>query len=301
MHPAIEGSPVGSLENNSQQPISSTTSFRPACCGSGHKDDSSEPWRSLLDDAAPREHIVQLYQDEQFLNRAVCRFAAAALAHGEGVILVPTAAHWEAFCPRLEAEGVDIKEVQSQGQLTVVDADELLPRFMGQDMPDAPVFLGLAGEEVARARGRNRYPKVRWWGEMVNILWERGSVAASMALEDLFDQLAHEQEIAIFCSFLMDNFDGEVHTRMLPRLGQNHSHLIPVENYFHLERAVADALREIVGPVEASVLENKLLEHYTPPFMMPSSQALLFALRQVLPDVAEAVLHRSGTFYRASS
>ena len=68
------------------------------------------------------------------------------------------------------AEGVNIKEAQSHGQLTVVDADELLHRFMGQEMPDAPVFLDLAGEAVARARGRNRYPKVRWWGEMVNVL-----------------------------------------------------------------------------------------------------------------------------------
>jgi hypothetical protein len=194
---------------------------------------------------------------------------------------------------------VNIKEAESKGQLTVVDADELLPRFMDQEMPDAPVFLGLAGEAVARVRGRDRYSKVRWWGEMVNVLWERGNATASMALEDLFDQLAHEQEIAIFCSFLMDNFDGEIHTRMLPRLGQNHSHLIPVENYDRLESAVADALREIVGPVEASILEKKLLEHYAPPFNMPPSQALLFALRQVLPKVADTVLQRSGTLYRA--
>ena len=38
-----------------------------------------EPWSGLLASAAPRDHIVQLYQDQQFLNRAVCRFAAAAL------------------------------------------------------------------------------------------------------------------------------------------------------------------------------------------------------------------------------
>jgi hypothetical protein len=289
---------MSSVDSSLQQPEGSTT-VRPVCCGGPHQIDNREPWQNLLHNAAPKEHIVQLYQDEQFLNRAVCRFAAAALAHGEGVILVPTAAHWEAFYPRLEAEGVDIKEAQAQGQLTVVDADELLPRFMGQEMPDAPVFLGLAGEAVARARGRKRYPKVRWWGEMVNVLWERGNATASMALEDLFDQLAHEQEIAIFCSFVMDNFNGEVHTRMLPRLAQNHSHLIPVENYVRLEHAVADALREVVGPVEASILEKKLLEHYSPPFMMPPSQALLFALRQVLPDVADAVLHRSGALYCA--
>ena len=73
-----------------------------------------EPWDGLLASAGPRDHIVQLYQDQQFLNRAVCRFAAGAIANGEGVILVPTAAHWEAFRPRLEAEGVDVKAAQRQ-------------------------------------------------------------------------------------------------------------------------------------------------------------------------------------------
>src|SRR4051812_14652808 len=68
-----------------------------------------EPWQNLLADAGPRDHIVQLYQDQEFLNRAVCRFAAGALANGEAVILVPTLAHWDAFCPRLEAAGVDVK------------------------------------------------------------------------------------------------------------------------------------------------------------------------------------------------
>ena len=259
-----------------------------------------QPWSRLLADAAPRDHIVQLYQDQHFLNRAVCRFAAAALANGEAVILVPTLAHWNAFRPRLEAEGVDVEAVQGRGQLTVVDADELLPRFMREAMPDAPVFLGLAADVIARARGAGRYPKVRWWGEMVNVLWERGDVAASMTLEDLFDQLAHGHDIAIFCSFLMDNFNGDVHARMLPRLGENHSHLIPVEDYARLERAVADALRETVGPDEAPVLEGQLLSRYPAPFHMPRPQALLLALRQVLPLVADAVLQRSRTLYAAS-
>src|SRR5277367_2168953 len=116
-----------------------------------------EPWDGLLAAAGPRDHIVQLYQDQQFLNRAVCRFAAGAIANGEGVILVPTAAHWEAFCPRLEAEGVDVKAAQARGQLTVVDADELLPRFMRDAMPDAPLFLGLAADVIAKARGQDRY------------------------------------------------------------------------------------------------------------------------------------------------
>ena len=259
-----------------------------------------EPWVRVVADAAPSDHIVQLYQDQGFLNRAVCRFAGAALANGEGIILVPTLTHWNAIRPRLEAEGVNVEAVRQRGQLTVVDADEFLPRFMRDAMPDSPVFLGLAADVIGRARAGGRYPKVRWWGEMVDVLWERGDVAASMNLEDLFDQLAKRHEIAIFCSFLMDNFNGQVHAHLLPRLGTNHSHLIPVEDYARLERAVADALRETVGTEEARVLESRLLSDYRQPFAMPRAQALLLALRQLLPAVADPVLERSRRLYTAS-
>jgi hypothetical protein len=258
-----------------------------------------EPWDRVVTEAAPREHIVQLYQDQDFLNRAVCRFAGAALANGEGIILVPTLRHWNAFRPRLEAEGVDVDAARERGQLTVVDADDTLPRFMRDGMPDSPVFLGLAAEVIRKARAGGRYKTVRWWGEMVNVLWERGDVAASMNLEDLFDQLGEEQNVALFCSFLMDNFDGEVHTHMLPRLGTNHSHLIPVDDYARLERAVADALRETVGADQARVLEDRLLSDYREPFNMPRGQALLLALRQFHPTVADPVLLRSRNLYTA--
>lgn len=262
--------------------------------------DWQAPWDGLLAGAGPSDHIVQLYQDQQFLNRAVCRFAAGAIANGEGVILVPTHAHWDAFRPRLEVEGVNVQEAQDKGQLTVVDADELLPRFMKDKMPNAPVFLGLAGEVIAKARGEARYPKVRWWGEMVNLLWEQGNVEASMSLEDQFDHLAKHQEIAIFCSFVMDNFNSEVHSRLLPRLGQNHSHLIPVEDYARLERAVGDALRLTVGADDARVLTQQLMANYSPALQMPRSQALLLALRDSLPEVADSVLKRSRELYHRS-
>jgi hypothetical protein len=195
---------------------------------------------------------------------------------------------------------VDVQAALARGQLTVVDADELLPHFMRGAMPDPPVFTGVFGDVVRQARAGGGYQRVRVWGEMVDVLWERGDVAASMNLEDLFDQLAKKVDIAIFCSFLMDNFNGDVHAHMLPRLGTNHSHLIPVEDYVRLERAVADALREMVGPAEARVLESRLLSRYKPPFTMPPAQALLLALRQLLPTLADPVLQRSRNLYAAS-
>jgi hypothetical protein len=136
---------------------------------------------------------------------------------------------------------------------------------------------------------------------MVNFLWERGDVAASMTLEDLFDQyVAKKDDVAIACSFLMDNFKADIQARLLPRLGTNHSHLIPVEDYARLGRAVADALREAVGAEEAGVLEDRLLAEYRRAFDMPRAEALLLALRQVRPTLADPVLHRSGELYAAA-
>jgi hypothetical protein len=259
-----------------------------------------ESWDQVVADAAPGDHIVQLYQDRAFLNRAVCRYAHAGLANGEGVILFSTLTHWDAVRPRLEAEGVDVRSAQERGQLTVFDADELLTRFMRRAIPDPPTFAEVVGDIIGRAHAGGSYPKVRAWGEMVNVLWQRGDAAASMNLEDLFDQLNKIVHIVMFCSFLMDNFNGDVHEAMLPRLGTNHSHLIPVEDYARLERAVEDALRETVGPDEARVLESQMLSRYWPPYSMPRSEALLLALRQFLPTVADPVLRRSRELYSAS-
>jgi len=69
-------------------------------------------------------------------------------------------------------------------------------------------------------------------GELVDVLWERGDVAASMNLEDLFDQLNKKNwHRDVLLPFLMDNFNGDVHAHMLPRLGRITLHLIPVEDY----------------------------------------------------------------------
>ena len=259
-----------------------------------------ESWDQVVADATPGDHIVQIYQDQEFLNSAVCRYVGVGLANGEGIILFSTLTHWDAFRSRLEAEGVDVRAAKERGQLTVFDADELLTRFMTGAMPDPPTFTAVIGDIIGEAHAGGSYQKVRAWGEMVNVLWERGDAAASMNLEDLFDRLNKIVHIVMFCSFLMDNFNGDVHEAMLPRLGTNHSHLIPVEDYARLERAVEGALLETVGSDEARVLEGQLLSRYRPPYSMPRSEALLLALRQFLPTVADPVLRRSRELYSAS-
>ena len=49
-----------------------------------------ESWDQVVADAAPGDHIVQLYQDQEFLNCAVCRYVGDGIANGEGIVLFPT-------------------------------------------------------------------------------------------------------------------------------------------------------------------------------------------------------------------
>ena len=72
-------------------------------------------------------------------------------------------------------------------------------------------------------------------------------------------------------------------------LGVNHR-TAPVE--------VREALS--FGPEEARVVEDRLLSGYRQAFDMPRAEALLLALRQVRPNVADAVLQRSGELYATS-
>src|ERR1700742_2110037 len=77
----------------------------------------SEPWDRLVADAGPCDHIVQLYQDEDFLSRAVCRFAGGALANGEATTRVQPPPHGTAFPPGLGPGAVNVKAAQERGQL----------------------------------------------------------------------------------------------------------------------------------------------------------------------------------------
>jgi hypothetical protein len=56
----------------------------------------------------------------------------------------------------------------------------------------------------------------------------------------------------------------------------------------------------MVGADEASVLERRLRSRYQPPFTMPPAQALLLALRQFLPGLADPVLELSREMYALS-
>jgi len=253
----------------------------------------SSPWQTLLASPGPDGHVVQLYQDDGFFGDAVSHFAASGLAQGDAVILVATGAHWELLADCLSGKGLDVVALRRHGQLLLLDADATLPTFLVDTLPDAPTFKALARATIAQARTGSQSGRVRWWGEMVNVLFVTGNGRGSTRLEELFDEVAHEEAIAIFCSLLMDPFDAKMYEGPLQAVCGTHAHLIPVANEAHQTACVHQALLDVFGTVERPLLEDLRSATGWQGTGMPPAQALLLWLHGTVPHVAARVLARA--------
>jgi hypothetical protein len=259
-------------------------------------DQTLSPWKTLLADPGPEGHVVQLYQDDGFFGEAVSHFAAEGLLKEESIIIVATKPHWSNISGRLSSSGFEIEELRRRGQLIVLDADETLPKFLDNDMPDARTFKEIARATIAKARAGGRYRDVRWWGEMVNVLYIEGNRRGSNRLEELFDEVAHEESIAIFCSFLMDKYDPKIYDGPLQDVCRTHAHLIPAANYKLHRKCVDQAVTQVFKGKQSQFLECLALSNFWFCPGMPSSQALLLWLKKSLPHMADQVLHLASRY-----
>jgi hypothetical protein len=257
-----------------------------------------ESWREILAEPGEDGHIVQLYQDEEFYGEAISHFAAEGMARGESIILVATKPHWQNISRRLRSKGLDLEARFREGQLTLLDADDTLPRFMVGEVPDGGIFKPLARQTIERARAGGKFPRVRWWGEMVNVLYVNGNAKGSHQLEGFFDQVAHEERIAIFCSFLMDRFDPRIYDEAFGNVCSTHSHVIPSDDYSLHRVTVNRAVGEVLGDITKPLLRT-LDSWQGPPTLMPSSQTLLLWIREHMPAQFPSVLSRARELTRA--
>jgi hypothetical protein len=248
------------------------------------------PWKELLANPGPTGHIVQLYQEADFYGEAISHFAAEGIVRGESIIIVATRPNWANISGRLIRKGFSLEDLFRQGQLVMLDAEQTLPKFLVGGMPDAKIFKPLARATIDRARAGGKFPRVRWWGEMVNLLYVDGNQSGSTRLEELFDEVAHEQSIAIFCSFLMDKYDPSIYDHAFGDVCRTHAQVIPTENYA-MHRAIVDrAIGDVIGPIDGSLLRSLASWARGRALAMPASQLILLWVKDALPTKFDEVL-----------
>jgi hypothetical protein len=252
-------------------------------------------WRELLQDldnsgkTEPKgQHIVQAYQDENFLAEAVSVFTAAGLRRNDGIILIVTKAHGDLIRQRLQQEKCNLPEAVEHKQVILLDAEKYLSKFMHAGVPDEKLFKQTIGNMMDQLH--QKFSTIRVYGEMVDILWRKGNRPASIRLEELWNDLGRDHQFSLFCSYAMDPLDKQVYDGSLQEVCAHHSHFIPTRDYQGLEKAVDQASDTILGGSLSTLVQILAPLDSPPTARMPEAQAALFWLAENLPTTAQKVL-----------
>ena len=256
-------------------------------------------WSKFLESAAPGGHAVQVYRELDELAVSLGMFLHAGFRTGEPALVIATDGHWSAFRDELERRGHDVEEVQELGLLTCCDVDETLAAFMDGDLPSAARFEKTVGgilDDVAR-----RFPDrtVRAFGEMVDVLSQRGQGAAAVALEELWNELFETRRFALLCAYELDVFDLDAQTTALPEIVRTHTHPRPVADTARLAAAVHETLTDVLGSDAAARIYLRVAEE-VPRTALPRAQAVLMWLSRDQPEIARRVLQRARVRYAAA-
>lgn len=239
-------------------------------------------WPQLLQHPCGGEHFVQVYRDQAFLSSAVGEYIGTGLAQGDGAIIIAGPEHRAAFL-----ETIQPGDALQRGQLVLLDAEETLGRFHpASGTPDWQAFHALVGGLIAKMR--LDYPAVRAYGEMVDVLWQRGEREAAIRLEEFWNELAKLQTFSLLCAYRMDHLDPQSYGA-LECVCKVHTHLIPAADTARFERAVLEASEEVLDAPLAGMLLS-LAERHGTRTAMPQGQATLLWLQRNMPRTAERVL-----------
>jgi signal transduction histidine kinase/ActR/RegA family two-component response regulator len=198
------------------------------------------------------EHFVQFYEAEPPLFDSLVGFIGDGLAAGEAGIVIATAEHRDELERRLRAVGIDVERARAAGIYVALDAADTLSRIVVDGVLEAERFSELIGGELARAAGGRR--RVRVFGEMVGLLLARGHVAATVRLEELWNELRHTHAFRLFCAYPLEQLGGRGLAHPIVEVCARHSRVIPAGT-----RSPDPATRQRLGELEIQVEDLRRL------------------------------------------
>lgn len=180
------------------------------------------------------DHAVQFYETDEFLVATVADFLTPALQCGDAAVVVATPEHREAFAAAMTATGIDVDAAVRDTRYLAFDAQELLSAFMVGGAPDPRRFETVVGSVLNRACAGGR--RVRVYGEMVALLWADGDVTSTIALEDMWNDLARVMRFSLLCAYPMQGFDDRARAAFR-RICHQHSAVVPALDRAPVEEA----------------------------------------------------------------
>ena len=187
--------------------------------------DSSKPPRR---NSSGYPHAVKFYIDEGSLGRTVADFLVPALNERLPALVIATPAHRTLIADELARRDVNVRRLEDDGDLQMLDAEQTLALFMAGNEPDRVRFEATVNGLIERAcKGRRDCP-VRAYGEMVDVLWKRGTTDAAIRLEILWNRIATDAKFSLLCGYAVGSFYKQIASNpTFQTVCDQHNHIIP--------------------------------------------------------------------------
>lgn len=170
-------------------------------------------------------HQVQFYDAHDALGTNVASFLAVPLLRGEAALVVATPEHRTAFATQLEAAGIDLDAVRTEGRYVELDGAETLAGFTTDTGPGHERFHAQVGGMVADLAAR--FGAVSAYGEMVGLLAADGHLVAALELEALWSATMEELPLRMLCGYPRELFEDPVAQQDLDSVCSAHDGVAP--------------------------------------------------------------------------
>lgn len=180
--------------------------------------------------SAAYPHAVKFYDDDEALGRTVAEFLAPGLRVRQPAIVIATPEHLTLIGNELEQRSLDVHQLEADGDLQMLDADETLALFMSGGEPDPLRFHATVDGLIDRACKGRPPCAVRAYGEMVDVLWKRANADGAIRLEILWNRVSAHAEFSLLCGYAVGNFYKEIASGpTFQTVCDQHNHVIPAE------------------------------------------------------------------------
>ena len=179
----------------------------------------------------PGSHAVQFYDSEPFVHHAIAEYFTQGARPGNSLILVSRSRTFEAVADHLTS-GRYGPTLDAADRILFVDAEITLPQIMEGDTLDPTRAERLFKHVLSQACPSHAHGAVRLYGEIVDMLCQRGHHATALQFEGLATVLLDlKPQLSILCGYATERFKDDTTAAQLRAVCKKHTHVIPAESF----------------------------------------------------------------------
>jgi hypothetical protein len=237
--------------------------------------------------AMSSQHVVQFYDaDESALVYSVGRYVTQALDAGESVVLITNRERQNALLAIFDRLRGEPEVGTEDGRLVLLDAERTLDEISVGGRLSARRFDEVVGGTLREVVSRSRSRRVRAYGDMVDILWQRGRRDDAIELERLWNDLQAQLPFDLYCAYNVDLFGEDFDPDALASVLCEHSGVVPRRANSELQCALDYAMYETLGGDRPRLSDT---------------ETTILWLREHIPHQAPKILDRARRYAKGLS